>query len=362
VKEKIVIFTDFPIFSNYGGGITTAMNNIALLLNMNYEIINISKNYSKDKIYCGFIKYYKYNSIVNLISIVKSIKPNYIYINGLFSFYSSILPTLIFSNNKEYKFIISPRGMLKITALKNKFIIKKSIIFLFKFLSKRIIFHATDSRELDETLKHFKNSNTILIPDLFPEQSKFNLKEKKCGSLNILFASRVDSIKNLRFVLDTLLNLKYIDFSLINLTIVGSNDDKKYWNSCMNTMNNLTNKGYNIEYLGHLNNKELLEIMDKSHLLYLPTKGENFGYVIAESLSRSLPVLISDQTYFNLNYDLESIMIYSINDTIEFENSILKYIQLDTIDFNQISKKLYDSYESIFKTDLIKSQYLQLFK
>lgn len=362
MKEKVLIFTDFPIFSNYGGGITTAMNNLSFLLKNKYEIINISKNYYESEINCDFIKYHKYGSTLNLNSVVSTINPKYIYINGLFSFYSSIIPILFFSTNNNFKLILSPRGMLKKSALKKKFILKKCLLLFYKIFSKRIIFHATDSRELFETKKYFEHSNMILIPDLFPNQSVFIHKEKMNGSLNILFASRIDSIKNLKFVLDTLLSISTSNASLIKLTIIGDNNDSSYWYSCKSIIDKLILKGFKIDYLGYLPNNELLKIMNQSHLLFLPSKGENFGYVIAESLSRSLPVLISDQTYFNKNYNLDSLMIFSLNDKINFEKSVLKFINLSSIEFNQISKKLYNSYESVFKIDLIKTQYLQLFK
>ena len=44
---------------------------------------------------------------------------------------------------------------------------------------------------------------------------------------------------------------------------------------------------------------EIFQLFVKYDVFYFPTKGENFGQVIWESLSCGCPVLISDQTPWN---------------------------------------------------------------
>ena len=49
---------------------------------------------------------------------------------------------------------------------------------------------------------------------------------------------------------------------------------------------------------GRRENVQIKKIFEETHLFFLPTLGENYGYSIVESLSNSIPVLISDNTPF----------------------------------------------------------------
>jgi glycosyltransferase involved in cell wall biosynthesis len=51
-----------------------------------------------------------------------------------------------------------------------------------------------------------------------------------------------------------------------------------------------------VRYAGALAQLEALAVLDAHDLFFLPTRGENFGHVIMESLSTGTPVLISDTT------------------------------------------------------------------
>jgi glycosyltransferase involved in cell wall biosynthesis len=51
-----------------------------------------------------------------------------------------------------------------------------------------------------------------------------------------------------------------------------------------------------INFCGPIENSFVREKLMKYHLLFLPSKSENFGHVIAESLSVGTPVLISNNT------------------------------------------------------------------
>jgi glycosyltransferase involved in cell wall biosynthesis len=52
-------------------------------------------------------------------------------------------------------------------------------------------------------------------------------------------------------------------------------------------------------YKGVLHPNVIEKTTQQYNLMFLPTRGENFGHVIIESLISGIPVLISDQTPWN---------------------------------------------------------------
>ena len=72
-------------------------------------------------------------------------------------------------------------------------------------------------------------------------------------------------------------------------------EDKNYWKKCLEYIENLP-PTINTNYQGAIENSLIYKMFQEYDLLFLPTKGENFGHVILESMSAGTPVLISDTT------------------------------------------------------------------
>jgi glycosyltransferase involved in cell wall biosynthesis len=76
-----------------------------------------------------------------------------------------------------------------------------------------------------------------------------------------------------------------------------------YWKECQKLMANLP-ENVSVNYLGSVNPTEVVNIFSCYDLFLLPTAGENYGHVIAESLTAGTPVLISTETpWRNLQAD-----------------------------------------------------------
>lgn len=125
-----------------------------------------------------------------------------------------------------------------------------------------------------------------IVPNQIPEPPKGPIPSviKQPGSARFLYVSRIDRKKNLSFALNAIRDLN------CELHIYGPVGDEPYWRECQSKM-----RGARAEYHGALNPEQVIPALQRGHFLLFPSLGENFGYIIYESLCASCPVLISDQ-------------------------------------------------------------------
>jgi len=81
----------------------------------------------------------------------------------------------------------------------------------------------------------------------------------------------------------------------IHFSIFGQVEDRAYWESCLELMDRMP-KNVLTTYHGCVPHEQVSEILSGHDLFFLPTRGENFGHAIVESLLAGVPVLISDAT------------------------------------------------------------------
>ena len=125
-----------------------------------------------------------------------------------------------------------------------------------------------------------------VIPNQIPEPppGPFPKVVKEPGFARFLYVSRIDRKKNLSFALDVVRDLN------CELHIYGPIGDETYWRECQSKM-----RGVRAEYHGALSPEQVIPTLHRGQFLLFPSLGENFGYVIYESLCASCPVFISDQ-------------------------------------------------------------------
>jgi glycosyltransferase involved in cell wall biosynthesis len=232
----------------------------------------------------------------NIRAQLDRIQPDFVYLNSMFSPRFSIMPLLINRlHGGRSKIVLSPRGMLRSSALQFKSGKKKIFLRLFRLLglSKGVDFLASDETEADDVRRYFGSAAKVALIPNFPAAlpAKPDIAAKQQGELSLIYIGRVHPIKNTDYLLDVLAGVK----ADIRLSIVGSLEDKTYWIGCQEKIARLP-ENIRVSYAGELPNHELPEIMAVHHIFVLPTRGENFGHAIFEALAMGKPVLISDQT------------------------------------------------------------------
>jgi glycosyltransferase involved in cell wall biosynthesis len=148
-------------------------------------------------------------------------------------------------------------------------------------------------------------ANEIQVaPDLPPvgQESKRNsslpVLQSDNAALHIIFLSRITPKKNLDFLLEALCSVQ----SAITLSIYGPLCEPDYWQRCQSLMASLP-ANISAEYAGEVHPSKVLEVFSAFDVFALPTRGENYGHVVLESLTAGTPVLISDQTPWQSSAD-----------------------------------------------------------
>jgi glycosyltransferase involved in cell wall biosynthesis len=227
---------------------------------------------------------------------IKSRQPDFIYLNSMYSRYFTIYPLLMRRLGYiSQPVVLSPRGMLRESALRFRKTKKKIFLNLLRFcgIHKLVRFHATDATEQQDVYLHFgKNVSVTLAPNFAGAVGPYpGAAVKKEKQLSIIFIGRIHPIKNLDYLLEL---LPQVDGHLV-LTIVGSEEDKDYTSRCKNMVAAYPPR-IEVRFTGEIPNHQLPELIRQHHIFALPTSGENFGHAIFESLALGKPVVISDQT------------------------------------------------------------------
>jgi glycosyltransferase involved in cell wall biosynthesis len=108
---------------------------------------------------------------------------------------------------------------------------------------------------------------------------------------HLVFASRIDQMKGLDLALEMLASIE----SPCRFTVFGSVSDEAYWARCR-ALAELLPPSIAFSYEGPYRPEDSTSIFSTADALLLPTRGENFGHVIAEALSVGCPVIISRNT------------------------------------------------------------------
>lgn len=191
---------------------------------------------------------------------------------------------------KGKKFILSPRGTLSAYSFNNRTSFLKKIFHqcIGKPLLLKANFLLTSKNEeteikllLNESIKTFVLPNFVKIANSLP------LQLPDFSNLKLLFLSRIEEKKGIEFLFNALENLT-ISYQL---TIAGTGE-VTYIEKLKKLAKNLDIE-QNLNWIGQVSNDEKFEILNKHHLLVLPSYNENFANVVIESLSVGTAVLIT---------------------------------------------------------------------
>ncbi len=309
---KILIITK-NLYPGIGGPYNVITSTVKQLIkNSDLKIKLLAKNdsYKADKI--------------SWFSVIK--KSDIIHYYGGWDFFYIKIAVISFLLKKL--FICTPMGIFEPWSLNQKEIKKKFALFLYqkKILDNCAAIHATSETEKENIKKITINNNIITIPhgiDHALNQNKktfFNNDTKKA-----LFFSRIHKKKGIMDLVNVWKKIKDKDWEL---HIYGPDQDEI--GKAIIKKINPENKIFLHDAI--FSEKEKFKIFKESDIFILPTKSENFGYVVLESLSAGLPVLTTNKTPWNNIVESDAGWIIDDNE-LSLEIMLRKIFTLDKNDF-----------------------------
>ncbi len=213
------------------------------------------------------------------------------------SIYSLSTPFALFHSYIQKKTtLLSPRGSLTTYSFKHRGMMKKLwIAFLIKPFAKRIHWHATSQKEIDDIRHFFPNAKIELIPDGVDfEESKIKhvCSEKWQNSFYIACLGRIHKIKGYDIILKAMPEI-IKSLPKVKLFIAGMDEGELDNLQRLILELNIEN---NVEFQGPLESDDKNCFLKYAQCLVMPSHTENFGIVAAEALNQKTPVIASKHT------------------------------------------------------------------
>ena len=282
-------------------------------------------------------------TLMGINNIINKTQHDILYLNSFFEPTFAFMPLLIRRIGKlpNVPIVLAPRGQFSKGALSLKRL--KKIIYIRTVrlfgLYEKLIWQASSEHEAEDIRREFnvENEDIHVAMDLPAEIVNSDIPHEK-KSVNeklfrVVFLSRISPMKNLDYVLHILEKVTV----KVTFDIYGPIEDKDYWAKCQSLIE-MTPNNIEINYCGSVTAVQVPSIFAQYDLFFFPTRGENYGHVIAESLSVGTPVLISDKTPWRnlqkdgLGWDIE---LEDINKFVR----ILELYALKTLDEKRDMRK-----------------------
>ncbi len=308
-KKNILIFLDWFLPGTKSGGPVRSYANMLDHLGdyCNFYIVTRNTDYCSTEVYQNVnadewntfsknasVYYFSEDKLnkKNIIKLIDDIEFDIAYINGIYSWYFSILPLWLL--RKQKKIIVSARGMLNPQAFSVKGFRKKVYLNTAKAIGlyNNVVFHATNQKEANHIKSILgKNTKTKVAPN-FPRLlvGEFTPRNKN-KTTTFANVARVSIEKGTLKMITAFKNVK----ESVILDIYGPIYDEDYWKLCQKEINSLPSN-VKVNYKGSVESEVIPTILKQYDFFVMLSEGENFGHSILEALSASCPVIISDKT------------------------------------------------------------------
>lgn len=242
-------------------------------------------------------------SIHGWIRLMRQTPHDLVYLNSFFDSIYTLRPLLAtrLMGLAAKPVLLAPRGEFSPGALGLKSWKKMPFLFMAKLsgLYRHARWHAStvDEAQLIRQRMGVLSKVAIAVAMDMPIKLKSptvslpNDAEHPPSVLRIVFLSRIARMKNLDYALRVLAKSRV----KIQFDMWGTLEDAVYWEECQDLIRAISGH-VEVRYRGAVDHSEVHRILSTYDLLFFPTRGENYGHVIAEAVSVGTPVLLSDQT------------------------------------------------------------------
>jgi len=348
LKTKVLVLTGHFLPGFKAGGALRSVRNLVGSLQDEFEflILTSDRDLGDMEAYPG-IQYGEWREVAgakvrylgpqersfrSVCRAIREVEHDLLYLNSFFSPWSTIGPLIgrragLVPNRPV---LLAPRGEFSAGAMALKGIKKRAYVQVAKNagLLKGISWHASSGHEANDITRVMgaRTGQTYIASDLAdPPGLKLPQGPRDGDSdFHVAFLSRISPMKNLDYALEAMGEVG----APVTFNIYGPAEDREYWRICKTRMSELPSH-VSVQYHGAVAPEEVPEVLRANDLFFLPTRGENYGHVIAEALAVGTPVLTSDQTPWRglvergLGFDLP------LSERSKFAAVIEKSAQLD---------------------------------
>jgi glycosyltransferase involved in cell wall biosynthesis len=317
MPPKIFIVADWYLPGYKAGGLVTAVANLVEFMGDAFDLFVFTRDSDLTdalpypgirqnewtKVGKARLLYTRDLSFSHLRRRIVEVQPEIIYLNSFFS--KLTVKTLCLRRLgllPSCAVVLAPRGEVSPGALRIKWW-RKSIYrtaALRSGLYGSVIWQASSQLEQDHIAAVLVAAQVrdpcihvawdLPSPDWL-QATKGPPKPPKSTGVRFLLISRISRMKNILFAIELLTSL----IGRVEFDIYGPIDDVQYWEECQKGMESLPDNVI-VRYCDSIP-RELVPSIAANHDFFLmPTRGENFGYVILEAMAAGCPVILSDLT------------------------------------------------------------------
>jgi glycosyltransferase involved in cell wall biosynthesis len=278
-----------------------------------------------------------------LAQLIRRSGADVIYVNSLFSTRFGIVPLLLrrVGAIPGVPLVLAPRGETAAGALALSRTRKRVYLAVARGLGffRGVIWQASSEFERADIVARFGPAVEVAIavdlaqrgaPPGAPAPSR---ADKQPGHLELLFLGRIAPMKNLEMGLEALRKVT----GRVRFSIYGPVDDRAYWELCKRLIKQLPDN-VQAEYRGEVPHEQVRGLMQSHDLLFLPTRGENFGHAIVEALTAGCPVLISDRTQWRGLRDSSAGWDLPLSEPGAFTAAIEQCVAMDARTYGELSR------------------------
>ena len=231
--------------------------------------------------------------------IVRQVRPDLIYLRSYFAwrFTQPVLLLRRLGLLGNVPIILAAQGEFSPGALGLKSRKKRLYRLLARGLRmyRGLVWHARSPLEVADIRRVQGMSATIIEAANFPPgpipQALMNHRVKTTYEARLVFLSRISPKKNLLAAIEMLAGVRVP----VVFDVYGPLEDAAYWARCQQAARTFPGN-VTMTYRGEVEPGGAERIFASYDALFLPTLGENFGYVMPEAWAAATPVLISDRT------------------------------------------------------------------
>jgi len=330
----ILIFTQYFTPAKKAGGPITSITNMIEQLDIDFKVVARGHDLNESKVLSVELNQWTNNdsrwyvgfgmkSIWSYIQEIRKQRKHTFYINGLFDIMLNFLHLVL--------------------------------------KTKRVKWHATDLVEAMDITTTFGEQEIEAISNLIALQKGVKLNSsKKQDQLRLVYFSLIAEKKNLLFLLECMAQSN----ADIYFDVVGPVKDINYFERCMAFIDQHPKLLEKVCFKGPTEANFMQVHAAEYDYFVLPTKGENFGHAIVESLANGLPVLISEFTPWQFDDEAHS-GLYSLSLDNEIWLSRLDELVKQDAEQHHVAKIMAREYyrkNVVSKNEANKQSYIQLFE